>query len=375
MNSLNPSHISPPTSSVICDLSPFSRFAPLALSCVSLVLTFFGLFEWDVPLTRFVRSLNDFQVDHLHNPWLAQLSDVGDRLGKGESLIIVSLVTLAVGFGLKEAVWKAAGWQSLLAHGLAGLFSNLMKHLIGRPRPKFMHAGTVEFSPISGSGWDSFPSGHAAASFAVATVFAVRFPKARWMILAVAGAIAVSRALRGSHFLTDIVAGAVIGYLVGNIAAHPLRYWRASLEAALVGATPFAAGLLVLVWTIGHHPVNVWPELQLMGAGMFLTVAGLAGHVIFTVSGKAPFNWISGRLVNSLIGLGFGMMTGSLLVTTAVLCASLGYWLRSRDEVQAAVAASVGEQAGVWAKEALFATAVLLTLLIVIEFQGALPMR
>ncbi|HET7438063.1 MAG TPA: phosphatase PAP2 family protein, partial [Nitrospira sp.] len=170
MNSLNPSHVSPPASSVICDLSPFSRFAPLAFSCVSLVLTFFGLFEWDVPLTRFVRSLNDFQVDHLHNPWLAQLSDVGDRLGKGDSLIIVSLVAMAVGFGLKQAVWKAAGWQSLLAHGLAGLFSNLMKHLIGRPRPKFMHAGTLELSPVSGSGWDSFPSGHAAASFAVATV-------------------------------------------------------------------------------------------------------------------------------------------------------------------------------------------------------------
>jgi len=375
MNSLNPSHVSPPASSVICDLSPFSLFAPLAFSCVSLVLTFFGLFEWDVPLTRFVRSLNDFQVDHLHNPWLAQLSDVGDRLGKGDSLIIVSLVAMAVGFGLKQAVWKAAGWQSLLAHGLAGLFSNLMKHLIGRPRPKFMHAGTVELSPVSGSGWDSFPSGHAAASFAVATVFAIRFPKARWMILAAAGTIAVSRTLRGSHFLTDIAAGAVIGYLVGSIAANPLRRWRASLEAALLDATPFAAGLLVSVWTIGHHPLNVWPELQLMGVGMFLTVAGLACHVILTAKGEAAFSRISRRLVNCVIGLGFGMMTGSLLVATAVLCACLGYWLRSRDEAEAAVAAPVGETAGVWAKEALFATAVLLTLLIVFEFQGALPMR
>ena len=52
---------------------------PLAFSCAVLVLAFAGLFEWDVPLSRFIRSLNDFHMDHLANPWLAQLSDIGDR--------------------------------------------------------------------------------------------------------------------------------------------------------------------------------------------------------------------------------------------------------------------------------------------------------
>ena len=68
---------------------------PLAFSCAALVLAFAGLFEWDVPLTRFIRSLNDSHMDHLANPWLAQLSDIGDRLGKGESLVILSLVLLS----------------------------------------------------------------------------------------------------------------------------------------------------------------------------------------------------------------------------------------------------------------------------------------
>ena len=86
--------------------------------------------------------------------------------------VILSLVLLAVGYGLKHPQWKDAGWQSLIAHGLAALSANILKHVIGRPRPKFMHAGNLEFSPVSGSGWDSFPSGHAAAAFAVATVLA-----------------------------------------------------------------------------------------------------------------------------------------------------------------------------------------------------------
>src|SRR6185295_13965911 len=89
-----------------------SRFSPVAavlLSISALILTFVGLFEWDVPLTRFIRSLNDVHMDHLTNPWLAQLSDIGDRLGKGESLVILSFVLLAVGYGLKDQLWKDAG--------------------------------------------------------------------------------------------------------------------------------------------------------------------------------------------------------------------------------------------------------------------------
>jgi len=177
-----------------------SRFTPVAavlFSVCALILTFVGLWDWDVPLTRFIRSLNDFHMDHLANPWLAQLSDIGDRLGKGESLVILSLVLLAVGYGLKHPQWKDAGRQSLIAHGLAALSANIMKHAIGRPRPKFMHAGNIEFSPASGSGWDSFPSGHAAAALAVATVLTTKFPRARWPILAAAVAIAASRIIRG----------------------------------------------------------------------------------------------------------------------------------------------------------------------------------
>ena len=38
------------------------RFLPLVCSCAALILAFVGLFEWDVPLTRFIRSLNDVHM-------------------------------------------------------------------------------------------------------------------------------------------------------------------------------------------------------------------------------------------------------------------------------------------------------------------------
>src|SRR4030065_2314069 len=87
----------------------FCSLLPLACSCAALILVFVGLFEWDAPLTRFIRSLNDVHGDRLANPWLAQLSDIGDRLGKGESLVILSLVLLAVGDGLELPQWKGSG--------------------------------------------------------------------------------------------------------------------------------------------------------------------------------------------------------------------------------------------------------------------------
>src|SRR6185503_10660826 len=103
----NPVSITHHPSSIIHHISVrLLSFVPLVFSCAALLLAFAGLFEWDVPLTRFIRSLNDVHRDHLANPWLAQLSDFGDLLGSGESLVILSLVLLAVGYGFKTPQWK-----------------------------------------------------------------------------------------------------------------------------------------------------------------------------------------------------------------------------------------------------------------------------
>src|SRR4026207_1016980 len=116
----------------------FTSIAAITLSVCALILAFARLFESAWPLPRFIRSLNDVRMDRLANPWLAQLSDMGDRLGKGESLVILSLALLAVGYGLKHPLWKDAGWQSLIAHGLAAGSANILKHAIGRPPPPLL---------------------------------------------------------------------------------------------------------------------------------------------------------------------------------------------------------------------------------------------
>jgi membrane-associated phospholipid phosphatase len=61
----------------------------------------------------------------------------------------------------------------------------------------------------------SFPSGHAAAAFAVATVFSHRYRQHRWvpwMAYGVAGAISFSRITTQAHFPSDVFVGAALGY-------------------------------------------------------------------------------------------------------------------------------------------------------------------
>lgn len=69
-------------------------------------------------------------------------------------------------------------------------------------------------SPLKGS---SFPSGHAAGAFSVATVIAARYPNHRWIPWAVytlAGAISLSRVTTLAHFPSDVFLGGAIGYTV-----------------------------------------------------------------------------------------------------------------------------------------------------------------
>jgi hypothetical protein len=65
----------------------------------------------------------------------------------------------------------------------------------------------------------SFPSGHAASAFAVATVIAVRYRQHRWIPWVAYGAatfIALSRLPDQAHFPSDIFFGAALGYSVSR---------------------------------------------------------------------------------------------------------------------------------------------------------------
>jgi undecaprenyl-diphosphatase len=96
-----------------------------------------------------------------------------------------------------------------------------LKHLSGRDRP---YVRNPEPEPLMTTQLDlSFPSGHAATSFAGATLLALAVPRLTVPFLALAAAIAWSRVYVGVHYPFDIAAGALLGAGVALVATALLR--------------------------------------------------------------------------------------------------------------------------------------------------------
>ncbi|MDW8468731.1 MAG: YjbH domain-containing protein [Burkholderiales bacterium] len=108
------------------------------------------------------------------------------------------------------------GWAALEAGALAFAGSELLKRAIGRARPE-MGLGPRNFDTFtSRESRASFPSRHTALAWAALTPFAREYD-ADWLY-GVALLSNVGRAMSTRHWLSDTVAGALLGYAAGYLA-------------------------------------------------------------------------------------------------------------------------------------------------------------
>ena len=131
------------------------------------------------------------------------------------------LVALA-GAGAGMYAWGAlAGNEHLRETGFlsgeaaidAYLSTALIKSVAGRDRP-FTDNGRGEFF----DGGTSFPSGHAAISWAIASVIAHEYPGPATKLLSygLAAAVSAARVQAREHFLSDVVIGSALGWYLGR---------------------------------------------------------------------------------------------------------------------------------------------------------------
>jgi undecaprenyl-diphosphatase len=153
--------------------------------------------------------------------WDAQVTLISD-LGKGFGWVAGS-AWLALAGGARGRRAGLATSAAMLA--AVALVQGPIKALFPRRRP-FARRLAVVVGPRPVD--SSFPSGHTAGSFAAATVLATVYPEQRPLLLAVAGAVGLSRIYLGHHFPSDVLVGAVLGVGVGSITAR----WAAPQTAA-----------------------------------------------------------------------------------------------------------------------------------------------
>ncbi len=99
---------------------------------------------------------------------------------------------------------RAMGYDMVDASIVNLGYSSLFKVAVGRERP-------------DGSNHASFPSGHTSNAFTLATVAEIHYG---WAVgipaYAAAATIGASRIVRDKHYLSDVVAGATLGVIVGR---------------------------------------------------------------------------------------------------------------------------------------------------------------
>jgi len=114
-------------------------------------------------------------------------------------------------------------FTAVMAAALAALASiavfQVMKRTTGRRRPCEVepHCWATLLPPDQ----FSFPSGHTMTAFACATAIAFFYPATAPALFFFAFSIAISRIVLGMHFLSDVLAGAAVGVLLGWAACQP----------------------------------------------------------------------------------------------------------------------------------------------------------
>jgi undecaprenyl-diphosphatase len=163
-------------------------------------------------------SLDDRLAVWVATHRLAPLNDLFVWLGTIDKIGAVWIVlALALGLWRRRGIAAALGLAVLvgLTTFAADSASFGVKDLTHRTRP---FEANQQIHPLYVVHSSSFPAGHGATAFAGATLLTYLAPKLAPFFFALAVAICFSRVYVGVHYPGDVLAGAVLGALVGCVA-------------------------------------------------------------------------------------------------------------------------------------------------------------
>jgi len=170
------------------------------------ILVPLSLFSFPLLLNNDELILNQIQ-SNFKGSFSNEIMKIANSLGSGElQLPLLGLLYLSENEYNKNSAYL--GFKAWLK---AGIYTWILKVSIGRARP------CEETKGFFGPGFKhlSFPSGHTSSAFALATVMGERYQK-KLLAYTLATLVGLSRIYFNKHYPSDVLVGALIGYLSGK---------------------------------------------------------------------------------------------------------------------------------------------------------------
>ena len=157
-----------------------------------------------------------------HSQKLDDLNDTFDASITTAEVVALPVSLMIAGYARHDSYQVGTALLAGEAYADSAVVDLAVKAITRRKRPSDVN-GAAPFSdtffsggksPFKGS---SFPSGHAAGVFSVATVVATRYHSHRWVPWVVYGfatAVSFSRITSNAHFPSDVFLGAALGYTI-----------------------------------------------------------------------------------------------------------------------------------------------------------------
>jgi len=191
------------------------------LTTATLTLAVLSFFFLDEPLM--------FAVERWHDTPAYGAARQITKLGESHYYLIPAAILAFVCWRTRPVTARRAALLFMAVAG-TGIAAIILKLLIGRMRPDLLlDHGLTGFAPFRlDSDFHSMPSGHSATILSVAVVAAAIWPRQAAAFVALGLAIALTRVFVGAHYLSDVIAGALLGgvgtLLVINLFQRLLNY-------------------------------------------------------------------------------------------------------------------------------------------------------
>ena len=192
----------------------------LKIESIFLLILFLNLLvlsNFDLRIDNILKPV--FQVQNLYlKDFFVKITEIGNSLW----FFLISIIFFIIFYFLKNK-FKLLSFKKtylnflflFLSILITGLITQILKHLIGRPRPNYFFekiSSETNFFNFD-SAYHSFPSGHTSTIFVVALFCTLLTPRIKYIYFIFASLVSVSRIVVGAHYITDVLAGIVVAFI------------------------------------------------------------------------------------------------------------------------------------------------------------------